>query len=164
MTDSPWLTDEQQQAWRQWVEANMRLTAAIARQLHLDSGLSLPDFEVLVMLTDTPDARVRVSDLAARLQWERSRLSHHLKRMEGRGLIRREGCESDGRGAFVVLTSGGRAAIEEAAPGHAGLVRRLVFSRLTAEELSAFTAVTRKVLDEVRECPQDTPEPQSTTR
>jgi DNA-binding MarR family transcriptional regulator len=77
---------------------------------------------------------VRILPLANALGWERSRLSHHIKRMEGRGLVEREECHDDGRGAFVVLTSTGRDAIERAAPGHVRTVRDVVFDSLTDEE------------------------------
>lgn len=145
-TESPWLTDEQERVWRRWMVLNAQLPAALHRQLHADSGLSLQDFGVLVQLTDSPEGRVRVTDLAHGMQWERSRLSHHIKRMEGRGLVERAECPEDGRGAFVVLTPAGRAAIERAAPGHAGTVRAMVFDELTADELAALDSFTDKVL------------------
>jgi DNA-binding MarR family transcriptional regulator len=145
-SDSPWLTDEQQRVWRGWLAMNTRLPAALQGQLQEDAGLSLQDFEVLVHLTETVDGRMRVTDLAGTMGWERSRLSHHIKRMEGRDLVQRAGCPDDGRGAFVVLTPTGRAAIDGVAPGHARTVRRLVFDALTEEELAALGALTEKVL------------------
>lgn len=163
MTDSgPWLDDDEQRVWRQWLAVSTRLPAALHRQLQEGAGLSLPDFDVLVRLTDTlapqlPEesqggpaeagaARLRVGDLAEALQWERSRLSHHLRRMEGRGLVAREECADDGRGAFVVLTPEGRAAIEAAAPDHVRLVRSLVFDALTPAQVAALGEVTAAVL------------------
>ncbi|EWT03396.1 MarR family transcriptional regulator [Intrasporangium oryzae NRRL B-24470] len=143
----PWLSTEQQSVWRQWLQVNARLQAELHRGLQADSGLSLPDFEVLVQLTDTPAGRVRVTDLADALEWERSRVSHHIKRMERRGLVGREECAEDGRGAFVVITPEGRAAIERAAPAHAATVKSLVFSTLTDEELTSLAAITAKVAD-----------------
>jgi DNA-binding MarR family transcriptional regulator len=89
---------------------------------------------------------VRVSALAAALGWERSRLSHHVTRMERRGLVAREECGDDGRGAFVVLTPEGRSAIEAAAPGHVRTVRSLVFDELTPAEVASLEAITSKVL------------------
>lgn len=144
--DAPWLTARQQQTWRDWLALSARLPAALHRELQSDSELSLQDFDVLVQLTDTPDGRVRVSELAAALQWERSRLSHHVTRMAGRGLVEREECADDGRGAFVVLTDAGRAAIERAAPGHVRTVRRLVFDALSEQEVDALAGITAKVL------------------
>ena len=142
----PWLSEEQQQVWRGWVAMSTRLPAALTRQLQEGSGLSLQDFDVLVQLTEDPDQRVRVSDLAQALGWERSRLSHHVTRMAGRGLVVREECADDGRGAFVVLTTAGRSAIEAAAPAHARTVRDLVFDGLGASEIAALEVLTRSVL------------------
>src|SRR3712207_2711873 len=129
-TTSPqprWLDDAQQRAWRSYVRMQGRLAARLGRELQAQSDLSLPDYDVLVQLTDVPDRRLRVSELARELQWEKSRLSHHLARMSRRGLIAREECREDARGSFVVLTAAGAAAIEAAAPGHVAAVRRLVF-------------------------------------
>ena len=145
-TKSPWLTEDQQRAWRGWLRLSTQLPTALHRQLHADSELSLPDFEVLVHLTESPGGRVRVTELADALQWERSRLSHHVRRMQARGLVAREECEDDGRGAFVVVTERGRSAIAGAAPGHARTVRELFFSDLTDGEVAALESVTAKVL------------------
>jgi DNA-binding MarR family transcriptional regulator len=144
-SESPWLTAEQQHVWRRWLAVNAALPAVLHRDLQ-ESGLSLPDFEVLVHLTDAAEGRLRVTDLADVLRWERSRLSHHVKRMEARALVRRDECPEDKRGAFVVLTPAGRAAIQTAAPSHAATVREVVFAPLTAEELDSFGAITEKVL------------------
>jgi DNA-binding MarR family transcriptional regulator len=147
MTDeSPWLPAEAQQLWRRWLRLNALLPGALHRELQADAGLSLPDFDVLVQLTDSPEGRVRVSDLARGLLWERSRVSHHITRMERRGLVRREECRDDGRGAWVVLTEQGRAAIEQAAPAHVATVRRLVFDALTPQEAQVMAEVIEKVL------------------
>jgi DNA-binding MarR family transcriptional regulator len=145
--DTPWLDDRQQQVWRAWLRVGSRLPAALNRQLQRDSELSLQDFDVLVQLTDVDEGRVRVSALAAALGWERSRLSHHVTRMERRGLVAREECDDDGRGAFVVLTPAGRAAIERAAPGHVRTVRSLVFDALAPAEVDALGDVLAAVLD-----------------
>ncbi len=145
-SEDPWLDARQQRLWRGWVALGTLLPAALHRQLQADSGLSLQDFEVLVRLTETEGGRVRVTDLANTLQWERSRVSHHIKRMEGRGLVERQECREDGRGAFVAVTSSGRDAIEHAAPGHARTVRDLVFTPLTDEEVDVVADFTEKVL------------------
>ena len=152
-SEDPWLTDEQERVWRNWVTVNVQLPTALHRQLQTDSDLSLQDFEVLVYLTDAEDGRVRVSDLARALQWERSRLSHHVKRMQARGLVEREGCPDDGRGAFIAITSPGRRAIEQAAPGHARTVRGLVFDSLTEDELAMLGSITEKLLGNLAPAP-----------
>ncbi len=151
MSSTPWLTDAEQRAWRNWIAVSAQLPTVLHRQLQRDSGLSLQDFEVLVNLTETAGQRARVADLATTLQWERSRLSHHIKRMESRGLVVREECVEDGRGAYVVLTETGLTAIESAAPGHARTVNDLVFSSLTEEELEGFTRTVEKVLAHLNE-------------
>ncbi len=148
--DSPWLDERQQRLWRGWVAVSSQLPAALHRQLQADSGLSLQDFEVLVRLSETGDGRVRVSDLARCAGWERSRLSHHVTRMERRGLVRREECCEDGRGAFVALTPEGRRAIERAAPGHARTVRELVFASLPEDEQEVVTAFNERVLERLQ--------------
>ena len=125
---------------------NAQLSATLQRELQDDAGLSTQDYEVLVHLTDNPEGRMRVTDLARLMQWERSRVSHHVTRMEGRGLVQRVECAEDGRGAFVVTTPQGRAAIEQAAPGHVNTVRRLVFDALSPEEVDSFGAIIDKAL------------------
>src|SRR3954447_2250160 len=113
-----WLTDDEQRAWRGLLQMTSRLDARLNRDLQQTSGLSLADYDVLVLLTEAPDGRLRVFELVGNLQWEQSRLSHHLTRMQRRGLVAREDCTTDRRGAFIVLTDAGRDAIEKAAPGH----------------------------------------------
>lgn len=144
--DRPWLPDEAQQLWRRWLHLNALLTGVLHRGLQADAGLSLPDYHVLVQLTDSREGRVRVSALACGLNWERSRASHHVTRMERRGLVRREECRDDGRGAWVVLAAEGRAAIEQAAPAHVATVRRLVFDAVTPAEAQVLAGVVDRVL------------------
>jgi DNA-binding MarR family transcriptional regulator len=144
--DTPWLSEEEQRIWRRWLLVQGRLAAALNRQLQAESGLSLQDFDVLARLTDEVAGKVRITELADALDWERSRLSHHIGRMEKRGLIEREECPDDGRGAFVVLTDAGRAAIEAAAPAHVRTVRRIVFDPLASEELQVLDTINGKVL------------------
>jgi len=145
-SDVQWLTAKEQRVWRRWLTLNARLSAALHKELQDDAGLSMPDFEVLVHLTDSPEGRLRVTDLARLLQWERSRVSHHVTRMERRRLVQRVECAEDGRGAFIVITPQGRAAIEQAAPGHVKTVRRLVFDALSPEDLDAFATIIEKAL------------------
>ena len=90
-SDVRWLTAEEERVWRRWLTLNARLSATLQRELQDDAGLSAPDYEVLVHLTDSPAGRVRVTDLARLLQWERSRVSHHVTRMESRRLVQRVG-------------------------------------------------------------------------
>ena len=141
-----WLTAQEQHLWRGWLKLNAALASTLQRELQQEVGLSSSDYEVLVHLTDNPEGRVRVTELAGLLQWERSRVSHHIKRMERRGLVGRAECSEDGRGAFVVITPQGRAAIEEAAPGHVMAVRRLMLDALSEEEKATLATVIDKLL------------------
>jgi DNA-binding MarR family transcriptional regulator len=108
--------------------------------------LSLADYDVLVLLTERSDGRLRVFEIAEALQWEQSRLSHHVVRMERRGLVAREDCTTDRRGAFVVLTAAGRHAIEQAAPEHVATVRQLVFDVLSEEQISMLETTANQIL------------------
>ena len=148
-SDVRWLTAKEQRVWRRWLALNARLSATLHKELHDDAGLSMPDYEVLVHLTDNPLGRIRVTDLARLLQWERSRVSHHTTRMERRRLVQRVDCAEDGRGAFIVITPQGRAAIEQAAPGHVTAVRRLIFDALTPNEIDALATITDKALTQL---------------
>jgi len=149
MTEPRWLDERQQRAWRGYLAMQARLQAQLNRQLQADSGLSLADFDVLVALTDRPGVAVRVLELAEALQWEKSRLSHHLARMERRGLIERQDCPADARGAFVVLGDAGREAIERAAPAHVETVQSLVFDGLDAEQVEALADIAEDVLGRI---------------
>lgn len=146
MADVQWLTEREARAWRGLQFMQMRLDGALARQLAAESGLSYPDYLVLVALTDEPDGRMRLYELAAVLGWEKSRLSHHVGRMAARGLVTKERCDSDRRGANVVVTKRGRKEIEAAAPGHVEAVRRLFVDRLTPGQLDALAEITEAVL------------------
>jgi DNA-binding MarR family transcriptional regulator len=141
-----WLDSGEERAWRAYLAMNGRLAARLNRRLQQDSELSLSDFEVLVHLTDRDDERVRAFELAREMQWEKSRLSHQLARMQRRGLIDRVECPEDGRGAFVVLTPDGRAVIDQAAPHHVDAVREYFLDQLTEDELRTLGALAERVL------------------
>jgi DNA-binding MarR family transcriptional regulator len=145
---SVWLTDDEQRVWRNHLTMTARLQAAMGRQLQADCGLSLADYDVLVALDERPGCRI--SELGERLGWEQSRLSHQLSRMRVRGLVERRGAADDRRAATVDLTDDGRAALTSAAPGHAELVRALVFDGTSAAQLRALDSWTSQVLARLR--------------
>jgi DNA-binding MarR family transcriptional regulator len=145
--DEPrWLDEREAKAWRGFVAMQSQLMRRLARQMQADDGLSEADFEVLVRLSEAPQGRQRVFELGQATQWEKSRLSHHLSRMVQRGLVTRETCPTDSRGAFVRLTDAGRGAIEDAAPHHVEHVRRWFIEALTPEQLDALAAIADDVL------------------
>ena len=141
-----WLTADEQRAWRAYLRAGSLLTARLNRLLQADCGLSLPEYEVLVQLSEAPRGQLRPFQLGLALDWEQSRLSHMLSRMSRRGFVVRQDCAGDRRGANVVLTAAGRAAIESAAPGHVAAVRRLVFDQMDSEQAVAFGQVFEAIL------------------
>ncbi|AEA26192.1 regulatory protein MarR [Pseudonocardia dioxanivorans CB1190] len=147
MTEPQWLDDGESEAWLSFLVMHAKLTAELHRRLRAQAGLSLADFDVLAQLTEAPDGTVRARQLGRSLQWEKSRLSHHLDRMQRRGLIRREDCAEDSRGAMVVVTELGRETIERAAPPHVQAVRELVFDRLTRREVDTMRRISEKILD-----------------
>lgn len=146
MGGTRWLSSREERAWRALQVMHMRLEAELARQLAADSGLSYPDYLVLVVLTDRPDGRMRLFELADVLEWEKSRLSHHVGRMADRGLVKKEKCDSDRRGAYVVVTRRGRKEIAAAAPSHVAAVRRLFVDLLTPAQLDAIGEAAEIVL------------------
>ena len=141
-----WLSEREERTWRALQFMQMRLEGELARQLAAASGLSYPDYLVLVALTDRPDGRLRLFELAGVLGWEKSRASHHVGRMVHRGLVTKEKCASDRRGAYVVVTRRGRHEIEAAAPGHVAAVRHLFVDRLTPSQLDAIGDAAEVVL------------------
>ena len=150
MVMSRWLTDDEQRAWRGLLQMTSQLNARMNRQLQDDYGVSLADYDVLVALSEAPEGRLRVFEIAGALAWEQSRVSHQIARMQRRGLVARQECPADARGAFAVLTDVGRAAIERAAPAHVETVRELVFDGLSRDQLAALTAITSGVLDRLQ--------------
>lgn len=146
MPEVRWLNEREERAWRALQFMQMRLEAEFAHQLTAESGLSYPDYLVLVALTDHAEGRLRLFELGRTLAWEKSRLSHHVARMAERGLVRKERCDVDRRGAFVVITKKGSEEMETAAPGHVRTVRRLFIDRLTPEELDVIATAAEKVL------------------
>jgi DNA-binding MarR family transcriptional regulator len=144
--DALWLNEAEAGAWRGYLQMRTLLTAQVARDLAEDSGLSEPDYTVLSNLSEVKGHRWRLNELAARMLWSMSRLSHHIDRMQERGLVTREECATDGRGAFVVLTRQGLRSIQAAAPLHVASVRRHLIDLLSPAEIEALAAISQKVV------------------
>ena len=142
-----WLDERQQHVWQAYLHLHQRLEARLEDQLLRDAGLSAADYRVLVPLSEAPDGLLRARELCTEIGWDRSRLSHHIRRMEQRGLVAREECSEDGRGTMVRLTAAGRRAIEGAAPEHAETTHRYFFDLVSDDELETLAAVFDRLLE-----------------
>jgi DNA-binding MarR family transcriptional regulator len=144
-----WLSTDEQQAWR----ATVHLSQLLMRQLDRDLNahvLNGHDYEILVELSEAPDHRLRMTELADATSQSRSRLSHQISRMENRGLVRRDNCEGDKRGTFAVLTADGMAAIEQVAPDHVENVRRHFIDRLSPRQLEEIKDAFAPIVEYLR--------------
>jgi DNA-binding MarR family transcriptional regulator len=155
MAETRWLNEQEARAWRQFLVMSARLQRSLGAELQRDTGLSEGDYGVLVALSEAEDGRLRPSEIGGAIQWEKSRLSHHLSRMEQRGLVRRMPCKTDNRGALVAMTAAGRRALERAAPKHVDHVRRVFFDPLTPEQIVALGDIADSVLAQLEQCPQE---------
>ncbi|MEP7161826.1 MAG: MarR family winged helix-turn-helix transcriptional regulator [Dermatophilaceae bacterium] len=144
MTAGTWLTDTEQHAWRAFLRMRRDLDRAIEGQL-VSVGLSAADFALLVPLSEAPEHRLRARDLSQDTGWDRSRLSHHIRRMERRGLVTRHSCDTDARGTDIQLTDQGLAAVHAAAPGHVQTVRRSLIDILSERELEILHTISERV-------------------
>jgi DNA-binding MarR family transcriptional regulator len=146
-----WLNPREMKAWRSYIIASRRLLEALDSDLD-GHDLSMADYEVLAQLSDAPDRRMRMSELAEIAMLSKSRLSHRMKVMEKAGWVRRELCTEDKRGSFAVMTEKGWRAIVKAAPDHVTSVRNRFVDNLTVkdqEELAKiFDRVTIKLRDD----------------
>lgn len=147
MTEMRWLDNREQRAWRSLMAMQEGLGEFIDRQLRNRCDLSHADFQVLAHLSEAAQGRLRPFELSHLLRWDKGRLSQHLGRMQTRGLVSRERCLEDRRGAVVCMTSRGSELIEAAAPQHVADVRSAVIDQLTPGELATLTAIADKVRD-----------------
>lgn len=131
-----WLAAGEQRAWRAHLTTCKLLTRQLDRDLQ-PFGLSINDYEILVVLSEAPCRRLRMTDLADATAQSRSRLSHQITRMEGAGLVRRDSCPGDKRGLYAVLTEHGMGTIQRVAPHHVESVRRHFIGLLSEEQLAA---------------------------
>ncbi|MEI8001349.1 MAG: MarR family transcriptional regulator [Actinomycetes bacterium] len=147
MTEPRWLGEDERQAWVTWVFASRLFWEEVERDLQRESGLPFGYYDVLVMLSESPGRRLRMSDLADCTQSSRSRLSHAVTRLEALGWVRREPCAADRRGAEAVLTDEGFEALTVAAPHHVESVRRHLFDVLTPEQQVQLADISTTLLD-----------------
>jgi DNA-binding MarR family transcriptional regulator len=141
-TPTRWLTECEQATWRSFLLAAHLVDEALDRQLQRDMGMPHAYYGILVALSEAPDRTLRMGELAAGLQYSRSRLAHAIRRMEDDGWVERRPCPSDGRGQLATLTDAGLAALVDAAPGHVAEVRRLVIDVLDDDDLDELRRIT----------------------
>lgn len=150
-----WLNGPELQAWQSFTLLVSRLPAALEQQLQRDSDLSVVEYHVLAGLADDPDRQIRMSVLAALAGSELSRMSHLIKRLEKRGLVRREPDPSDGRYTLAIITDQGERYLANAAPGHVEEVRRLIIDVLSREDLAALGAIASTLNERLDELAHD---------
>ncbi|MGW5634384.1 MarR family winged helix-turn-helix transcriptional regulator [Streptomyces sp. NPDC003832] len=142
-----WLSDEEQRVWRTYLQATTLLEDHLDRQLQRDAGMPHIYYGLLVKLADSPERRLRMTELAMYAKITRSRLSHAVARLEKSGWVRRENCPSDKRGQFAVLTDEGLAVLERTAPGHVAAVRGALFDRLTPQQRKSLGEIMKIVAE-----------------
>ncbi|OEJ26443.1 MarR family transcriptional regulator [Streptomyces agglomeratus] len=155
MTTAPrWLSEQEQRTWRAYLQATTLLEDHLDRQLQRDAGMPHVYYGLLVQLSQAPQRRLRMTELARVAKITRSRLSHAVARLERNGWVRREDCPSDRRGQNAVLTDEGYAVLKQTAPGHVATVRQAMFDRLTPEQVGQLGEIMRVMAEGLQ--PQDT--------
>ena len=151
-TTPRWLSASEMKAWRRYIIASRRLLEALDYDL-VHHELSMADYEVLAQLSDAPDRKMRMSELADVAMLSRSRLSHRIKVMEKAGWVKREPCPIDKRGYFAVMTAKGWKAIVAAAPDHVESVRSRFIDHLTKEDQRVLSEIFERITDSLKENP-----------
>jgi len=146
MTGTNWLTADEQQAWRAYLEATMLLFDELDRQMQQDSGMPHAYYEILVRLSEAEGRQMRMSELAIQTRSSRSRLSHAVARLEERGWVERHDCPTDRRGQVAHLTDTGLGVLAAAAPSHVATVRASMIDRLTPEQITQLAAIGNAIV------------------
>ncbi len=141
-----WLSDDEQRAWRAYLLATQLIDEALARQLQNDANMPHAYYGTLVALSEAPNQTLRMSDLARHLRYSQSRLTHAVNSMERSGWTRRTECPTDRRGQLVSITPVGMAVIRDVAPGHVAEVRRVLFDKLTDEQVAQLQDICTALL------------------
>lgn len=142
-----WLDPDEQRTWRAFLTASRALMETLDRELQHDAGMPHAYYEILVRLSEAPERRLRMSDLADASGSSRSRLSHAVARLEAAGWVRREECPTDRRGQIAVLTDEGFATLAAAAPGHVEGVRRHLFDALSPAQVDQLRRISETLVD-----------------
>lgn len=147
MDQTRWLDEQEQRAWRAYLDAGQLLWETLDRQLQRDSGMSHADYEILVRLSEAPERTLRMSELSTRTQYSRSRLSHAMNRLEQLGWVERRSCPSDKRGTLASLTESGFDVLERAAHGHVAAVRAAMFDALEPQQVEQLERISTAMRD-----------------
>ena len=142
-----WLDPDEQRTWRAFLAATRGLMETLDRELQRDAGMPHAYYEILVRLSEAPERRLRMSELADATGSSRSRLSHAVARLEDAGWVRREDCPTDRRGQIAHLTDAGFATLAAAAPGHVEGVRRHLFDALTPAQVTQLRRISETLVD-----------------
>jgi len=140
-----WLSDDQQRVWRSWLFGTARVNQVLDDELR-PHGLDLAEYEILVTLSEVPDRRLRMSDLATQVHQSRSRLTHTITRLEQRNAVRRTRCKQDGRGVVAQLTDEGFDLLERTAPHHVESVRRIFVDAVDPDDYAALGRAMQSIL------------------
>ena len=146
-TSPRWLDADERRVWLAWVFATRLLWAELERDLQRDAAMPFSYYEILVMLSESPERTRRMSELADATQSSRSRLSHAIARLEALGWVERRSCDVDRRGSFAVLTPAGFAALAAAAPAHVESVREHLFDQLSDEQQAQLRGICDTLLE-----------------
>jgi DNA-binding MarR family transcriptional regulator len=142
-----WLTSDQQAAWRSYLLGTTLLMERLDRDLRDKHDLSLPEYEILVRLSESADRSLRMAELADSVKNSRSRITHTIARMERSGLVQRTACPSDGRGVLALLTDAGFATLERASVDHVESVRLALIDIVGDDDLRAIGRAFEALID-----------------
>lgn len=150
VTETPWLSTEQQQIWRAFLGGTTVLTDRLDRDLRSQHGLSMPEYEILVRLSEAPGRAIRMAELADAVSHSRSRVTHTIARLEREGIVLRGQCSDDGRGVSAVLTDHGFSVLESAAHTHVRGVHDYLIKNADPDDLAALGRVMTTVVEELQ--------------
>lgn len=145
--EAQWLSAEEQQMWRAYLDSTRLLMRALDRQMAAESGINMPDYEILALLSDAPDRRLRMNELADRTVTTRSGVTRAIRRLTDAGWVRQVKCDEDRRGLYAELTDSGHQKLQQAAPGHVNAVRTNLFDLLSPREVELFTHSYSQIRD-----------------
>lgn len=146
MSPRPALTSAELQAWRCFLRAHATVVRALEADLQAEQDLPLASYDVLVQLSESPDRRLRMTELADRVLLSRSGLTRLADRLAREGLLTREPCPSDARGTLAVLTDAGLDRLRRAWPTHLRGVQQHVMSRLSPQEVEQLGVLMGKLV------------------